>query len=242
MVLRVGAAGAALAQTPVLPSSQNRVQRRWQVDLAPSGDARIVENLTIRGQAAPDWREHYQTPGERLERYGKVWTARYPGSRLVSIDMPGIDDRNVPVSVHAVAEVPRFGQGSGGGEGTARALSLPVTVREADFARTYARLSARRQELVIAYPWQHDEELSYRIPDGWHLEGGPIKREIDGPFGRFRLEVTPERAGTVRVHSFLDVTQFRIAPESYARFRAFLGEIDGTLAERLVIAPGERAR
>jgi len=94
--------------------------------------------------------------------------------------MPGIDDRNVPVSVHAVAEVPRFGQSAGGGEAAARALSLPVTVREADFARTYARLSARRQELVIAYPWQHDEELSYRIPDGWHLEGGPIKREIDG--------------------------------------------------------------
>jgi cellulose synthase operon protein C len=240
MVLRVGPGGAALVQTPVLPSSQNRVQRRWQVDVGPSGDARIVEDLTIRGQAAPDWREHYQTPGERSERYGKVWTARYPGSRLASIDMPGIDDRNVPVSVHAVAEVPRFGQSGAGGDAPAGALSLPVTVREADFARTYARLSARRQELVIAYPWQHDEELSYRIPDGWHLEGGPLKREIDGPFGRFRLEVTPERAGTVRVHSFLDVTQFRIAPEDYARFRAFLGEIDGTLAERLIISPGAR--
>jgi hypothetical protein len=116
-----------------------------------------------------------------------------------------------------------------------------VTVREADFARTYARLSARRLELVIAYPWQHDEELRYRIPDGWHLLGGPVTRELAGPFGRFRLEVGVERDGTVRVHSFLDVTQFRIAPEDYARFRAFLGEIDGALAERLVIAPGKAA-
>src|SRR4030095_14736784 len=106
------------------------------------GDGRVVEDLTIRGQAAPDWREHYQTPGERTERYGKVWTARSPGSRLTAIEMPGIDDRNAPVTVHAVATVPRIGQG-----GEARGLSLPVTVREADFARTYARLGARKQDL-----------------------------------------------------------------------------------------------
>jgi transglutaminase-like putative cysteine protease len=247
MVLRVGPAGAVLAETPVLPSSQNRVQRRWQVDLTPAGDAHVVEDLTIRGQAAPDWREHYQTPGERAERYGKVWTARYPGARLTSIDMPHIDERDVPVTVHAVADVPRFGVPLGaaavGGEGArGGGVSLPVTVREADFARTYARLSARRQDLVIAYPWQHDEELWYRIPKGWQLEGGPITRELSGPFGRFRLEAKVEGDGGLRVRSFLDVTRFRIAPEDYASFRGFLGEIDGALAERLVIVPREPAQ
>src|SRR5262249_48890359 len=105
MVLRVGPRGSLLTETPVLPPSQNRVQRRWRVDMSAGGDARVVEDLTIRGQAAPEWREHYQTSGERAERYGKVWTARYPGARLASVDMPGIDDRNAPVTVHAVADV-----------------------------------------------------------------------------------------------------------------------------------------
>jgi transglutaminase-like putative cysteine protease len=250
MVLRVGPHGSLLTETPVLPSKENRVQRRWRVDLAANGDGRVVEDLTIHGQAAPDWREHYQTPGERVERYGKVWTGRYPGSRLVTLEMPGIDDRDAPVTVHAVAEVPRFGvPGASGGPGAPVAsaaggaapppagLSLPVTVREADFARTYARLSSRAQELVIAYPWQHDEELSYRLPEGWKLQGGGMVRELSGPFGHFRLEVAPEGATGVRVRSFLDVTQFRIAPEDYARFRAFLGEIDGALAERVLVAP-----
>jgi tetratricopeptide (TPR) repeat protein len=237
MVLRVGPRGSQLAETPVLPSSRNRVQRRWKVDVQPSGDGRVVEELTINGQAAPDWREHYQTPGERAERYGKVWTARYPGARLVDIDMPGIDDRNLPVSVRATAEVPRFGQPAQGREGDSRGLLLPVTVREADFARTYARLSERKQDLVIAYPWQHDEELSYRLPQGWHLLGGPVARELSGPFGRFRLDIAPDGQAGVRVRSFLDVTQFRIAPEDYARFRAFLGEIDAALAERVQVAP-----
>jgi transglutaminase-like putative cysteine protease len=249
MVLRVGPRGSLLTETPVLPSKENRVQRRWRVELAANGDGRVVEDLTIRGQAAPDWREHYQTPGERVERYGKVWTGRYPGSRLVTLEMPGIDDRDAPVSVHAVAEVPRFGvpgatggpsapvASAGGAAPPPAALSLPVTVREADFARTYARLSSRAQELVIAYPWQHDEELSYRLPDGWKLQGTGMVRELSGPFGRFRLEVAPDGAAGVRVRSFLDVTQFRIAPEDYGRFRAFLGEIDGALAERVLVAP-----
>src|SRR4029077_5731827 len=121
MVLRVGPAGAVLAETPALPSVQNRVQRRWQGRLGATRDAHVVEDLTIRGQAAPDWREHYQTPGERAERYGKVWTARYPGARLTSIDMPQIDERDAPVTVHAVADVPRFGvavaAAAPGGEG-----------------------------------------------------------------------------------------------------------------------------
>ena len=36
MVLRVGPRGSVLTETPVLPSSENRVERRWQVALEPS--------------------------------------------------------------------------------------------------------------------------------------------------------------------------------------------------------------
>ena len=165
-VLHVGPHGGRLGETPVLPSGDSRVDRRWQVQVAASGDARVDELLTIRGQAAPNWREHYQTPGERAERYGRVWTGRFPGARLTSVEMPNIGDRNAPVTVRAAASVPRLGRLTPAG-----ALELPVTGRDADFVRTYARLSARRQDLVLAYPWQHDEELAYQVPAGWRLAG-----------------------------------------------------------------------
>jgi tetratricopeptide (TPR) repeat protein/transglutaminase-like putative cysteine protease len=236
MVLRVGPHGSNLVETPVLPSSENRVARRWQVTVAADGDARVVEDLTVRGQAAADWREHYQTPGERSDRYGRVWSGRYPGARLESVEMPGLEDRNAPVTIHAEAAVPKLGQGGQGAP-----LSLPITVREADFARTYARLSSRREDLVIAYPWQHEEELVYRLPEGWHLQGPPVARDVIGPFGRFHLAIADEGNGVVRVRSSLDVSQYRIVPEDYPRFRAFLGQIDGTLSERLLVGPGAQA-
>jgi len=235
MALRVGAHGSVLVETPLLASSESRVERRWQVAIEPTGDGRVDEQLIIKGQAAPNWREHYQTPGERRERYGRVWSGRFPGAKLDTVDMPRIEDRNTPVTVRASVTVPRLARASGAG-----ALELPVTGRDADFVRTYARLSARGQDLVLAYPWQHDEELSYRLPAGWRLAMGvaPPARVVDSPFGSFRLEVAVER-GVVRVRSSLNVTRARIVPADYARFRAFLLEVDATLNTPLGVTADE---
>jgi transglutaminase-like putative cysteine protease/Flp pilus assembly protein TadD len=234
-VLRVGPRGARLVETPVLPSSDNRVDRRWRVVVEASGDARVDEELTIRGQAAPNWREHYQSPGERAERYGRVWSGRFPGARLASVELPTVGDRNAPVAVRASVVVPRLARATAAG-----GLELPLTGRDADFVRTYARLSARREDLVLAYPWRHEEELAFQVPKGWHLEGAvaPAARVVDSPFGHFKLEVDLD-GGAVRVRSTLDVTRVRISPDEYPRFRAFLGEIDAVLDERLTLAPPE---
>ncbi len=237
MVLRVGPRGGVLTETPVLPSSASRVERRWQIALEPSGDAHIDESIAIAGEAAHNWREHYQTAGERVERYGRVWAGRFPGARLASVEMPGIGDRNLPVVVKAAVAVPRFGQIT-----TRGTVELPVSGRDADFVRTYTRLSTRQQDLVLAYPWQHDEELTYHLPAGWRLLGGGLTgqsaREIDSTFGRFHLDVSTD-GDVVRVRSFLDVAQARVAPDQYPRFRAFLGEIDAAIEERLLVGPPE---
>jgi hypothetical protein len=237
MVLRVGPQGGVLTETPVLPSSASRVERRWRVALDPTGDARVEESLSIRGAAAANWREHYQTDGQRAERYGRVWDGRFPGARLGSVDMPAITNRDAAVTVRAAVAVPRFGQTTTSG----RSLELPVSGRDPDFVRTYARLSARRQDLVLAYPWQHDEEVTYRLPPGWRLAAGGLgadaAREIESAFGRFHLDVHAD-GEVVRIRSFLDVARARIAPDEYPRFRAFLGEIDAALSARLVVGPG----
>jgi len=231
-VLRVGPHGSVFTETPVLPSSENRVERRWRIRLEASGDGRVEEQLTIRGQAAPAWREHYQTPGERAERYGRVWTGRFPGARLASVDMPEIADRNAPVDVRATVSVPRLAK-----PGAAGALELPVTGRDADFVRTYARLSERRQDLLLAYPWRHEEELVFELPAGVVPAARmPTPRTVESPFGRFELRVTLE-GNVVRVRSSLDVARARVSPGDYARFRAFLGEVDAALDQRVTVVP-----
>jgi hypothetical protein len=140
-----------------------------------------------------------------------------------------------------VATVPRVGQiVARGADGNPTEIDLAVTVRDADFSRTYARLSERKEDLVIAYPWQHDEELVFQLPPGWEVASVPSSRAAESSFGRFELGVTVDRPGEVRVRSFLDVTRHRIAPDDYARFRGFLSEIDAALAGHVVIRKAAR--
>jgi hypothetical protein len=231
MVLRVGPADATLAETPVFPATANRAARRWQVKLDGEGGGQVSEELTIGGQAAPDWRVHYQTPGERRERLAKAWNGRFPGAQLEDLAFEGVEDRNRPVVVRSRVRVPRLAEPRAGG-----ALSLPVSARDVELVRSYARLSRRRHELQLAYPWQHEEELVFRLPDGWRLERQPAARHQDSPFGRFDLEVSVDHDGSeVRVRSLLEVVRDRVSPADYQAFRKFLGAVDGALGERLVL-------
>jgi len=229
MVLRVGPRGSRLVETPVLPSSNNRAARAWEVRLKADGDAEVEEHLTISGQAAPEWRSHYQTEGERDDRYGKVWTGRSPGAHLSSLSMPGLEDRNTPVVVKATATVPRLAERAPDGE-----LSLMLGARDADLVRTYARLSSRHLDLVLAYPWQHQESIRYHLPPGFHVASLPAPRKVETRFGRFELRVEA-RGPAVSTEVSLDVKRDRIAPADYPEFRRFLADVDAVMAERIVV-------
>jgi len=262
MVLRVGPRGSHLDQTPVLPATRNRAVRRWDVALNADGSADVRERLTLTGQAAPEWREHYQTKGERSDRYGKALSARNPGAQLLSVDMPGIEDRNRPVTVVSHATIP------GLAEQTAdKALRLTLGTHEVDLARTYARLSERKSPLVLGYPWQHDEEIVYQFPPRFEVTHLPASRRIDSPFGHFDLQVrqqgpanvaqngskngsknataTPTAAAkggapgatTVVVTGDLDIERDRVSAAEYPAFRRFLAEVDSAMAERITASP-----
>jgi hypothetical protein len=236
MVLRVGWGGTTLARTPVRPAAANRAARAWEVVLAADGSARVDETVTIRGQAAQEWRAHYQTPGERRERYAKVWNGRHAGAQLEAVTMAGVEDRNQAVVVRAQASVPHLAQPNERGE-----FHLPAGSRETDLTQTYARLGVRRWPLVLGFPWQHEEKLDYRLPDGFRLLRAPTARKVKSAFGSFELEVDVTSDGrVVKVLSLLSVERDRIAANEYSEFRAFLREVDNLLGEPIVIARGAR--
>jgi transglutaminase-like putative cysteine protease/tetratricopeptide (TPR) repeat protein len=235
MVLRVGWGKTTLARTPVLPASANRAVRVWKVALAADGSARVDETVTVKGQAAQEWRAHYQTPGERRERYAKVWNSRHTGAQLETVDMAGVEDRNQPVVVRARALVPHMAERSQRGE-----FHLPSSSRETDLTQSYARLGTRRWPLVLGFPWQHEEELEYRLPDGFRLLRAPTARKVQCAFGSFDLEVSSD-GRSLKVRSLLSVERDRIAASEYGEFRAFLRDVDNLLGEPIVIA-GENTR
>ena len=232
MVLRVGQDETTLTRTPVFPASANRAEREWKVALERDGSGHVDESVTIKGQAAQEWRLHYQTPGERRERYAKVWNNRNVGSRLESVSMPGVEDPNLPVRVRARAWVPNLAQPQDRGE-----IHLPMSSREPDLTQTYARLGTRRWPLVLGFPWQHEEVLHYRFADGLRLVRTPGSRHLTSPFGRFDVVVNVAEDGrSAEVRSLLSVERDRIQPSEYMAFRAFLRQVDNLLGQPLVVA------
>jgi hypothetical protein len=96
--------------------------------------------------------------------------------------------------------------------------------------------------LVLGFPWQHEEELEYRLPDGFRLLRVPTGRNLKNAFGSFDLEVAVAPDGrTVKARSLLSVERDRIAANEYGAFRAFLREVDHLLGEPIVIT-GENGR
>lgn len=228
--LRVGAKGSLLIQTPVLPSSTNQANRTWMTEVREDGGAHVREQVTVFGQAAPEWRQHYQTPGERQDKYTKVWNARFPGAVVANLEVSGTEDPNVPVKVVAEVDVPQLASTQG------KRLLLPLSSRPPEYLRSYARLSSRKLDLQLAYPWQHQEVLTYRLPAGWRVAQVPAARDEQTDFGSFRFAVESSPNGdavTVRTH--LDMRAHRFVPDAYPKFRAFLGVIEAALRERLEI-------
>jgi len=239
MVVRIGPRGTKLAETPVLAATQNKAARHWTIALHSNGDAEVDETLTVTGQAAPEWREHYQTPGEQHERYEKVWTGRHPASSLLALDIRGVKDRNQPVHVTARAHVPHLAATLPGDES---GLSLPLSVREADFARTYTRLSQRVYDLVLAYPWDHVEELTWHVPAGMSPVHLPEDVKWETPFATFSATAVWEASKSsapaqIKVRTELQVRRHRFAPSEYPALRAFFGQVDAFLADRISLRP-----
>jgi hypothetical protein len=222
-----------LRRTPVLAAAKNRVATVERVALQASGAARVDEEVTVAGEVAHEWRAHYQSPAERPERYGKAWSGRHPGARVESVDMPRLDDLERPVEVRASVDVPDWARPEttigGGGE-----LVMPALGREADMLRSYARLSSRKHDLVLGFPWRQEDRVTVTLPAGLAVVRLPEARTVEAPFGRFTLTAT-QKGGTVEVVAALEVDRHRIAREDYAAFRRFCADVDAAIGQELVV-------
>ncbi len=224
---RVGGKGR-LTRTPVLAAENNHVTRDLRVALAPTGAAKVDLRMTVAGQAASEWRSHYQTAGERLERFEKAENGAHPGARVTKVDFPTIDDLERPVELSAHLEAPAWARSTGSD------LAMPAVGREGELLRSYARLSERTNDLVIGYPWIQEDHVAIALPKGWAPRRLPETRHIETPFGSFAVSVG-RKGQEVEVSTALKMNRHRIGRADYAAFRKFCLDVDAAMGQELVL-------
>ncbi len=230
-VMGLDIAAGKTVRTPVLPPDRNLVTSQWDVMLQKSGDAVVDEALTIHGQAASEWRQAYQSPSERNDKYGKAWSEKHPGASLQALAVH-VESRLAPVAVTAKVAVPRYARVSDGERG---ALLVPVLGREAEMQSSYARLSSRQYDLILGYPWVQEETVTLHLPAG-ATASLPAPRTVTSKLGSFTLAVTKEGDAVVS-RARLELDTERVAQADYAAFRRFCGEVDAAVGGEIVVRP-----
>jgi hypothetical protein len=225
--------------------------------LSPDGSARVKDELAVTGQSASVWREHYQSPGTQKERYEKAWNESFPGAKALKVELPGLGDLERPVVVRGEVEIPAWGRLPGGpspsidGQPTLATANPPPATpptkgpatgdlvlrplgREPDLLRSFARLSQRKYDLILGYPWVNQEQVVLELPPAMVARRLPEERQVTSPFGRFELKLS--RSGSyITVKALLRIDRHRIGRSDYPAFRRFCADVDSAVAQELVV-------
>ena len=224
-VLVVGPDSAELRTTPVLDAEKNRRQRSLKVSLDNDGSAQVEGEEVVSGADAAGYREYYEAPGTRAERFERSLGSLYPGLKLEQQKFSGLDHLDQPVRYSYQLDVPQLARWDGD------ELRLTPSVLH-DLVQDMARLPARRHVLDLNMNRAYSEERTVRLPAGLVPSDLPAGGEASSPFGRLRLSFS-HSPGAIVARTELTVTRDRVAPSEYPEFRRWVEAADQLLKQRI---------
>jgi cellulose synthase operon protein C len=226
-VLVVGPDGAELKRTPVLAAEKNTRRRTLRVALAADGSAEVNAEESIAGADAAGYRNYYQAPGTRAERFERSLAGTYPGLTLEEQRFEPLTDLEQPVRYSYRIKVPQLARWDGD------ELRLSASTLS-DLVQDMARLPKRRHPLDLQGTRTYVEERSVTLPSGMIAAELPQGGEASSEFGRLALRFSHDDRKVV-VHTEFAVTRDRVAPDEYPAFRRWIEAADQLLKQRIGI-------
>jgi hypothetical protein len=226
-VLVVGPNSAELKKTPVLQADKSTRQRNLHVTLAADGSAEVQADETVSGADAAGYRDYYQAPGTRAERFERSLANLYPGLKLEDQRFDSLADLEKPVRYSYKIKVPQLARWDGD------ELRLEPSVLN-DLVQDMARLAKRRHPLDLQGTRTYVEERSVTLPQGMITSELPAGGEASSEFGRLKLAFS-QNGGTVTAHTELALVRDRVAPSEYPAFRRWVEAADQLLRQRIGI-------
>ncbi|MFH0901620.1 MAG: hypothetical protein V2A73_13410, partial [Pseudomonadota bacterium] len=221
-------------QIPTDAADRNVIRRSTRILLGEDGSAQVAEDVNIEGQAAAGARRAFQAPGERRDRYEKLWNGFFAGARVTAVTMD-LDDLDRSARVHAEGTVPQLGRASRDGGILVTALGRP-----SELAVGYASSSRRQHDTVLDYRWVQDETVVFRFPAGMSAKSLPRPVALSSPFGSFKMSVETIAAsgantGEIKVSCVLRFDGDRIPARQYSEWRDFLVAVDSALNQGIEV-------
>lgn len=214
--------------TPEAKAEENLTRISLEVALHEDGSATVGGRSAISGETAPEYRRSYQSAATRKAMFEQGWAQTFPGLTVqkVSLSDPGNLDEDVTLNYQM--NVPRYA------EAAPKALRFFPFGSGRAFTQTYAPLSERRYDLLLAQPWTNAYEFQYSLPAGYTADLPPDVKE-ETAWGQMRMWHRVEN-GKVVCRAEIALTQTRVKAAEYGAFRAFLGRIDRAFSRKIFAA------
>ena len=215
--------------TPEATAEQSVNASTYRVALDASGAARIAGESTITGLGAAGYRRAYASPNGRKAAFEQAWARSFPGLTVERLEVSDVTKLEEPVKLGYELALPRYAEPTAAG-----GLAFTPFGIGASYVETYAALSSRKFDVVLAYPWTTTFRYEHALPDGLVPAALPPKVEDVTPFGVLELAATHE-GSTLVVEGRIALTAPRVSPKDYGAFRAFLARVDAAMARRVVL-------
>lgn len=232
--LKLSASGSELITTPAtMISNTHRVAK---LELASDGSAKGEITLELLGEDALQHRLDALKTDEagRAKDFESEVQAFLPAGASVKLkDAQGWESTDEPLLVHFDVNIPNFASGGG------KRLVAPAYVFP-PFRKGMFSEDSRMYPIVFPYPFNEDDEIDLKAPEGYSLEVPPYNRKAGLSYAAYAISNSEQGNQLVIRRSFrFEGTSF--PPEKYLELKNFFVVVQAGDAGQAVFKPAEAA-
>jgi transglutaminase-like putative cysteine protease len=226
MAMTVDAAGRATRRIiPITLPEANRVTRKVQATLGPTGRVEFVAQSQFRGYFASEQRRSSES-NDLAGSYRAALAQFYPTVKIAHAVAEGAAraSHEVDLKIEGEMDVTVDGQ---------RQVTLRSSLDPAGLTAKFASEPVRRNPELVPVTPSEREVFDYELPQGAQAEL-PADTNLRTPFGR--VEVSYHRNGRkLRVETYTELLPLTVATTDYPAFRAFCKTADAALQREVRI-------
>lgn len=227
--LLVGKDGGRLIRTRKYRESDNLQKTTVNLDLDPSGNAKMNLKRTLTGLEIEN--HDFQHVLNKSDSDKRKWIqdyADYGNLELVDYNMMPLSGDEVPETGYEIKGVLRgFCTAS-----TGRLFLTPCRFSSISYIKLTAK--ERVSPIVIRYPYTQEDTIQITMPEGYRIEGQIFPVTLETPYGEYRMNMTEEQ-GKLYIKRQFCLKAGTYPKTDYDKFKDFIMKAQLADRSRLVL-------
>jgi hypothetical protein len=230
--VRESATGPAAETSPMEAYPENKTLRIGEVTLDAHGAVTANFRIVMTGQEALRWRQAAlrNDPDEVKKQFDEWLRSMFPEGVEAHVDsFTGLDDpySNLIAFVKAQGNL---------GTATSKRLMLPGFFFQTRGAHPFVEQEKRQESVDMQYGSLITDQVTYRLPEGFTVEGAPQDAKIAWPGHAILTDKTVATPGQVAIARQLARAFTLAKPEEYQDLRGFYQKVAAADQQQLVLA------